>query len=105
MSLEDFVQCIGTELVTLSKVIWARDLLPCLITVHIDIEAPVPFDQECVMLYAWLCIRFTPSLLLLATTLIMRLHNRAALCDYFLLTGIGQYDTPDVVTFFLQLMV
>jgi hypothetical protein len=34
----------------LSKLIWALDSLPCLITAHIDIETPVPSDQECAML-------------------------------------------------------
>ena len=35
---------------SLSKVIWALDSLPCLITAHIDIETLVPSDQECAML-------------------------------------------------------
>ena len=33
-----------------SKVIWALGSLLCLITAHIDIETPMPSNQECAML-------------------------------------------------------
>jgi len=43
--------CIGTIKDNFGKalvsIIWAVNLLPCLITAHIDIETPGPSDQEC----------------------------------------------------------
>ena len=65
----------------LSKVIWALDSLPCLIGAHIDIETPVPSDQECAMLGSASDLPSSP--IQLATTLITSFHNRVfrAICE------------------------
>ena len=64
------------------------------------------------MRYAWLCIRFTPSPIQLATTFVTRLHNRAvreicghSLRNFAIDSGISQYDTLDVVAHGLNLVV
>ena len=91
----------------LSKVIWALDSLPCLITAHIDIETPVPSDQECAMLGS-------ASDLPLRLSNLQQLSLRGFITEFLeqsvgwdmpslrifsIDSGISQYDTPDVVAF------
>jgi hypothetical protein len=92
---------------TLSKVIWALDSLPYLISAHIDIETPVPSDQECARLGS-------------ATDLPLRLSHlqqlslrgfmsefleqsvgwdMPSLRSFAIDSGISQMDTPDIVAF------
>ena len=85
MRLEDSVQVHWNFL---SEVIWALDLLLYLITAHIDIETPMPSDEDCDIL--WLCLKFTPSSIQLVATLITRLHSRV----YFF-TGNLNIDLPE----------
>ena len=91
----------------LAKVIWALDSLPYLISAHIDIETPVPSDQECARLGS-------------ATDLPLRLSNlqqlslrgfmtefleqsvgwdMPSLRSFAIDSGITQYDTPDIIAF------
>ena len=91
----------------LSKVIWALDSLPCLVSAHIDIETPVPSDQECAMLGS-------ASDLPLRLSNLQQLSLRGFITEFLeqsvgwdmpslrifsIDSGISQYDTPDVVTF------
>ena len=90
----------------LSKVIWALDSLPYLISAHIDIET-LPSDQECARLGS-------------ATDLPLRLSrlqqlslrgfmtefleqsvgwDMPSLRSFAIDSGISQYDTPDVIAF------
>ena len=92
---------------TLSKVIWALDSLPYLISVHLDIETMVPTDQECARLGSatdlplrlshlqQLSLRgFTAEFLEQATG-----WDMPSLRSFAIDSGINQYDTPDVVAF------
>jgi hypothetical protein len=88
----------------LSKVIWALDSLPCLITAHIDIETPVPSDQECSMLGSAPDLPLRLSNLQQFLLLITRFHHRVfrencGVGHALSASGISQYDPPDVVVF------
>jgi hypothetical protein len=92
---------------TLSKVIWALDSLPHLISAHIDIETAVPSDQECARLGSatdlplrlsrlqQLSLRgFTTEFLEQSVGWYM-----PSLRSFAIDAGINQYDPPDVVAF------
>ena len=91
----------------LSKVIWALDSLPCLVSAHIDIETPVPSDQECAMLGS-------ASNLPLRLSNLQQLSLRGFISEFLeqsegwdmpslrifsIDSGTSQFDTPDVVAF------
>ncbi|KAF8811655.1 hypothetical protein BYT27DRAFT_7160670 [Phlegmacium glaucopus] len=92
---------------TLSKVIWALDSLPHLISAHIDIETPVPIDQECARLGSAtdLPLRLSHLQQLSLRGFMTEFLEQAtgwdlpSLQSFAIDSGISQYDTPDVVAF------
>ena len=91
----------------LSKVIWALDSLPCLITAHIDIETPVPSDQECALLGSAsdLPLRLSNLQHLSLRGFITEFLEQSvgwdmpSLRSFAIDSGISQYETPDVEAF------
>ena len=91
----------------LSKVIWALDSLPYLISVHIDIETPVPPDQECAKLGSAtdlpLCLANLQQLSLrgFMTEFLEQSvgWDMPSLRSFAVDSGISQYDTPDIIAF------
>ena len=91
----------------LSKVIWALDSLPHLISAHIDIETPVPSDQECARLGSAtdLPLRLSRLQQLSLRGLMTEFLEQSvgwdmpSLRSFAIDSGISQYDTPDVVAF------
>ena len=92
---------------SLSKVIWALDSLPYLISAHIDIETPVPSDQECAKLGSAtdLPLRLSHLQQLSLRGFMTEFLEQAAgwdmpsLRSFAIDSGISQYDTPDVIAF------
>ena len=92
---------------TLSKVIWALDSLPYLVSAHIDVETPVPSDQECARLGSAtdLSLRL-PYLQQISLRGFMTEFLEQAvgwdipsLRSFTIDSGISQYDNPDIVAF------